>query len=151
MQRFALALACMLIASSPAWAAPVPCTLTWTANQEPDLAGYKVYRSGTLLATLGTVTTYDCVRDGDGQTIPFAITAYDTAGNESVRSASVSKLFPLPPDVTPPAVPGGLQIAQVSPDRIVIVASIADCPRVVTSTRGSTAQRAQRTIVCMRG
>jgi len=74
-------------------------TLTWTANGEPDLAGYKVY-VGTASGTYsfpgsafltGNVTSYTVSTLPKGQTYFFAISAYDSAGNESGLSAEVSK------------------------------------------------------------
>jgi hypothetical protein len=74
-------------------------TLTWTANGEPDLAGYKVY-VGTASGTYsfpgsaflpGEVTSYTVSNLPKGQTYFFAISAYDSAGNESTLSAEVSK------------------------------------------------------------
>lgn len=73
--------------------------LTWAANGEPDLAGYKVYvgtASGTYDLsgspfTLNTVTTYTVTNLPWNNTYFFAISAYDTSGNESPLSAEVSK------------------------------------------------------------
>ena len=74
-------------------------TLTWTANGEPDLAGYKIY-VGTVSGTYnypgsafvtGKVTSYTVSNLPKGQTYDFAMSAYDSAGNESVLSAEVSK------------------------------------------------------------
>jgi len=74
-------------------------TLTWTANGEPDLAGYKIYVGtasgtysfpGSAFAT-GNVTSYTISTLPKGQTYFFAISAYDSAGNESALSAEVSK------------------------------------------------------------
>jgi fibronectin type 3 domain-containing protein len=74
-------------------------TLTWNANTEPDLAGYKVYQaiaSGayppTPIATvLKPATSYVATGLQVGTTYFFVITSYDTAGNESVPSNEVSK------------------------------------------------------------
>jgi hypothetical protein len=74
-------------------------TLTWTANGEPDLAGYKVYvgmASGTYNTpgspfVAGKVASYTVSNLPKGQTYFFAISAYDSAGNESALSAEVSK------------------------------------------------------------
>ena len=74
-------------------------TLTWTANGEPDLAGYKIYvgtASGTYSSpgspfVTGKVTSYTVFNLPTGQTYFFAISAYDSAGNESALSAEVSK------------------------------------------------------------
>jgi hypothetical protein len=74
-------------------------TLTWTANGEPDLAGYKIYvgtNSGTYgfpgsPFVTGKVTSYTISNLPKGQTYYFAISAYDSAGNDSPLSAEVSK------------------------------------------------------------
>ena len=72
-------------------------TLEWAANTESDLAGYKVYSatsSGSYGAATATVpasaTSYVVSGLQAGITYFFVITAYDTAGNESARSAEVS-------------------------------------------------------------
>jgi hypothetical protein len=73
-------------------------TLTWNANTDSDLAGYKVYRAtasggyGAPIATLqGNVTSYPATGLLVGTTYFFVITAYDQAGNESTFSNEVSK------------------------------------------------------------
>jgi hypothetical protein len=73
-------------------------TLTWNANTESDVAGYKVYRgtgSGTYGAPLATLpkttTSYAATGLQNGTTYFFVITAYDNVGNESVFSNEVSK------------------------------------------------------------
>ena len=74
-------------------------TLARKANREPDLAGYKIYigtTSGTYsLAgspfSTAIATSYIATNLPKGQTYFFAISAYDSAGNESVLSAEVSR------------------------------------------------------------
>jgi len=73
-------------------------TLTWSANTEPDLAGYKVYQataSGAYTAPIATLPkttlSYTAVGLQVGSTYYFTLTAYDSAGNESPRSPEVSK------------------------------------------------------------
>ena len=73
-------------------------TVTWTANTDSDLAGYKIYCAttsggyGAPIATLpGNVTTYIASGLQLGTTYFFVITAYDSTGNESLRSNEVSK------------------------------------------------------------
>ena len=74
-------------------------TLTWRANGEPDLVGYKIYidtASGTYSFPgspflTGIITSYTVSNLPKGQTYFFAMSAYDHAGNESVLSAEVSK------------------------------------------------------------
>ena len=73
-------------------------TLTWNANTDPDLSGYKVYQAtasgayGAPVVTLqGNVTSYVATGLQVGTTYFFIVTAYDTAGNESTNSNEVSK------------------------------------------------------------
>ena len=73
-------------------------TLLWNAGTESDLAGYKIYRAttsggyGAPIATVqGNVTTYIAAGLQSGTTYFFVVTAYDSAGNESVSSNEVSK------------------------------------------------------------
>ncbi len=71
-------------------------TLSWDANTEKSLAGYKLYmgtQSGVYgpPVTLGNVTSHQVTNLKLGSTYFFAITAYDTAGTESQYSNEVSK------------------------------------------------------------
>lgn len=81
---------------------PDGATLTWDPNTEADLAGYKVYHSETSqMYTLGTpeatipvgTQTYVVTKLAKGRHY-FAVTAYDTAGNESALSMEVYKDIP---------------------------------------------------------
>lgn len=74
-------------------------TLTWQANREQDLAGYKIH-VGTSSGSygyagspfiIGNVTIYTLNTLPKGQTYFFAVSAYDTSGNESALSSEVSK------------------------------------------------------------
>ena len=71
-------------------------TLSWAANTESDLAGYKVY-VGTAPGVygspviLGNVTLFTVSNLALGNTYYLAISAFDTSGNESPLSAVVSK------------------------------------------------------------
>jgi hypothetical protein len=111
------------------WVAVVPtvhaadAVLTWTANTETDLAGYKFYRSnqnctnqGPLAplivngapAQVGKVTTFtDANLPPFDGTYCWEITAFDTAANESTRSNRVSKAV----NTVPPVAPAGLSVA----------------------------------------
>ena len=114
---------CVLVLwSSTAWGA----MLTWNANSEPDLAGYRVYQcsrqpctraSGTAspLATLGEVTSFNI---GTPAVIQYYfITAYDSTNNESGPSGlaifTPAGSSPPPPPAAPPT-PSGLHIESVS-------------------------------------
>ena len=86
--------------------------LTWTANTEADLAGYKVYRgldgaTPTFLVSVGKVTTWtDATLPSTGSKVDYYLTAFDNAGNESAHSVTVSKVY----DANPPAAPVGLGV-----------------------------------------
>lgn len=61
--------------------------LGWDANSETDLAGYKVYQgyttSLTLAATLGKTTSYTFTNATTGRRRYYAVTAFNTSGQES--------------------------------------------------------------------
>ncbi len=74
-------------------------TLSWSANGENDLAGYKIYfgtSSGNYTASgspavIGKVTSYTVTGLQRNTTYFFALSAYDSAGNESALSGEASK------------------------------------------------------------
>lgn len=97
--------ACAAVVSSPP--APViafidsgAVLVTWDANNEPDLAGYNVYWGLTSRNVppgfysdkqdVGDVTSFEISGLLQGSTYYFAITAYDTAANESGFSQEVA-------------------------------------------------------------
>ena len=76
-------------------------TLTWDQGSESDLAGYKVYfgtSSGTysLPTDVGLTNQHTVPNLTEGMTYYFAVTAYDTAGNESLPSNEVSAFLEAP-------------------------------------------------------
>jgi hypothetical protein len=80
--------------------------LKWSMNSEADLAGYKLY-SGDSTGVYSSVVTIDKATTSYTMDRPpidtyFALTAFDTAGNESGKSEEVVFM----PDNAPPAIPG---------------------------------------------
>jgi len=77
--------------------------LSWGANTESDLAGYKVYygqsRPYSQSLDVGNITSYTVGGLAEGLTYYFVVTAYNTSGYESGYSNEVSKTIP---DVTAP-------------------------------------------------
>ena len=69
-------------------------TLEWNANIEQDLAGYIIYqgtssRNYDVSMDIGNWTSATIENLEDNETYYFAVTAYDTDGNESVYSSEV--------------------------------------------------------------
>lgn len=68
---------------------------------------------------------------------------------DGTMSTSVGSSFTTPIETVPPA-PTGLRIVSSSAQEIIVVASISDCSRVITSTKGSTSTQLKRTMTCVR-
>lgn len=66
--------------------------LSWTAQPEPDLAGYRVYRSRSQLTGFEAVATTEApaYREPVDGVVYYRLAAVDRAGNESAPSASVA-------------------------------------------------------------
>jgi PKD repeat protein len=88
-----------------------PPTMNSNGTPLTDLAGYKIYY-GTATRVypynidVGSITSYQFNNLIDGLTYHFAITAYDTSGNESVFSHEVTKTVQsenIPPYADPTA------------------------------------------------
>jgi fibronectin type 3 domain-containing protein len=78
--------------------APNSIELSWEGDTEPDLAGYRVYRStgagpfekiGDLL-----VPSYSDRAVEHGKAYHYAVSAIDKSGNESARSGLVEAILP---------------------------------------------------------
>ena len=88
--------------------------VSWNANTESDLAGYKVYYGTAVdkmdsIVDVGNVTSYAFTVSPVVTTTYFAVlTAYDTSGNESVKS-DVTSVTVVIADTTPPAKPTGFK------------------------------------------
>ncbi|MEV4120298.1 CARDB domain-containing protein [Micromonospora sp. NPDC049645] len=77
-------------------------TLTWGASTDSGgsgLAGYNVYRGGNLIATLGTVLSYQDTQAATA-TVSYYVRARDGAGNLSGNSNTVTRTGSNPPACT---------------------------------------------------
>ena len=103
----------------------VSASLTWNANTESDLAGYKVYRGQGTAQCSGTAPLPALTVNGTpvrvlapsivytDTTVPrvegplcYELTAYDTSSNESGRSIRAQVVL----NVNPPSSPQNLQV-----------------------------------------
>ncbi|RMG37298.1 MAG: hypothetical protein D6732_06945, partial [Methanobacteriota archaeon] len=80
--------------------------LSWTANTEPDLDHYNIYRDGVLIGT-STTNSFSDVGLSSATTYTYEVSAVDTSSNEGLKSAPVSATTGSP-DTTPPAQVTGL-------------------------------------------
>ena len=127
----------LVLGSTTAWGA----TLTWDADSAPDLAGYRVYQcsqqpctkssgSASLLATLGTVTSFNIGTPSATQY--YFITAYDFSNNES----SPSNLATFTPAGAPP--PVALPALGASPTSLSFAATQGATPATQTLSISNT-------------
>src|SRR6267142_834591 len=129
-------------------------SLTWDANSEPDLAGYRIHY-GTSPGSY-TLPSISAVGQNNARTITnlqanttyyFAVTAYDLAGNESPLSNEVAAQ---PTSTTLPTIVGALDLGSISlldsnhlTASIIVSGSAILGPRSlrVTNPDGATASR----------
>ena len=106
MKKLLTIIAFFFLTAAPAIAATVNITFEWDANTETDLAGYRLYQSSSpgvyvrfvqnpstpnLADEVGLVTTTSIdVEMAMGEKRYFTLSAFDTAGNESLLSNEVT-------------------------------------------------------------
>jgi chitodextrinase len=83
-------------------------TLTWQGSTDNvGVAGYTVYRNGTVLGSVsGSSTTYTDATAGSATTYSYTVDAYDAAGNRSPQSAPLSVTTTAAPPPSPHWVQG---------------------------------------------
>ncbi len=68
--------------------------LVWDRSTERDFASYRVYRNGQKIAENLTAPAYSDKTVQPGMTYRYEVTALDTAGNESLKSAVAESVVP---------------------------------------------------------
>jgi hypothetical protein len=118
--------------------------ITWNANRESDLSGYKVYY-GTAPGTYGSpidaenVTAYDMTGLTAGTRYFIALTAYDTANNESAQSLEVSGIAETVSTITstlPPSVTTSITTTSSIPPTTTTIPFTSTQPSSSTTTAG---------------
>lgn len=89
--------------------------LSWTASTDNvGVAGYRIYRNGTLIATT-TSASYSSTGLSAGTAYSFRVSAYDASGNASAQSAALAvTTASAAGDTTPPSVPAQLTLGAVT-------------------------------------
>ncbi len=89
-----LLLTAVMVCIVAPWAYAANASLAWDANTEPDVAGYKVHYGLSRLTytthlDVGNVVAYTVTNLAASTSYYFAVTAYDSYGNESGYSNEV--------------------------------------------------------------
>jgi chitodextrinase len=93
--------------------------LNWVAaTDNVGVTGYRIFRNGSLLETVGNVTTYASTGLAASTTYSYTVRALDAAGNISGLSNSASATTQAAPDTTAPTIPAGLTATAISSSRI---------------------------------
>jgi len=96
-------------------------TLSWSASTDNMVvAGYRVYRNGTQVATVTLGTSYQDTNLTPNATYSYTVSAYDWAGNSSAQSSPVSATTLPPPETTPPSVPTNLVASGITSTSMLI-------------------------------
>ena len=70
--------------------------LAWSAaTDDIGVTGYRIYRDGFMVGTVGTATTYPDTTARAGATHDYQVRAVDAAGNESAPSENVTVAMPV--------------------------------------------------------
>lgn len=96
-------------------------SLTWSASSDnTGITGYRVFRDGVPIATLGAVTSYNNTNLSASTTYSYKIEAFDAAGNRSALSSSVSVTTPGAPvvDTQAPSQPTSLTAVAASENQV---------------------------------
>ena len=98
---------------------PSQINLNWSDSRDNmGVTGYRIYRGGVLLTTLGSATTYQDTGLTLSTTYSYTVQAIDGAGNASGQSTAAIVTTPAALDTTAPSTPAGLTATAVSASRI---------------------------------
>lgn len=127
-------------AQSPATGA---LTLTWDTNQEPDLAGYRLYAStspGVYAAPIASLPKDVTTQQVTGLQLDtryyFVVTAFDTSGNESEASNEVSGVVGT--STGPVTVPNVVGALQGDAEAMIVAAGLVSTGVAVNSSEPAT-------------
>src|SRR5262249_32544591 len=89
--------------------------LSWAPSTDNvGVTGYRVMRNGSLLTTLGNLTTFQDTGLTASTTYSYRVLAFDAAGNASAQSGAASATTQATPDTTPPTTPSGVRPSAIS-------------------------------------
>jgi hypothetical protein len=115
MKWMTLVLVIIMFFCESAFGATLNLRATWTANTEPDMREYRLYRTDGTRALIGTIihptTSYNfsvTVADNSSGTLTFVLTAVDINNNQSSDSTPASYTYNL--DTIPPTSPRNLSV-----------------------------------------
>jgi fibronectin type 3 domain-containing protein len=92
---------------------PTAVVISWTSSTDNvGVAGYDVFRDGSVLITLPTSALNYTDTVATGNTHSYTVDAFDAAGNHSTTPPTIT-VTTSPADTTPPTVPTGLTAAAV--------------------------------------
>jgi len=95
--------------------------ISWSASTDNvGVAGYRVYRNGTQVATVTSGTSYQNTNLTPATAYTYTVQAYDQAGNNSAQSSPVSATTLPPTDTTPPSVPTNLVASGITSTTVTI-------------------------------
>jgi hypothetical protein len=125
----AAALLLIMYGFLPSQANAADVTLGWEASTQAQVAGYKLYyRNGGSQyksADVGNVTRYTLQELPEGSTHTFAASAYDSSGNESALSQTLTFTIPTQSE-SPVAYDGTLTVVEGNSATGVLIASDAN-------------------------
>jgi chitodextrinase len=95
--------------------------ISWSASTDNvGVAGYRVSRNGTQVATVTSGTSYQNTNLTPATAYTYTVQAYDQAGNNSAQSSPLTATTLPPSDTTPPSVPTNLVASGITSTTVTI-------------------------------